>query len=364
MAIDEEAVRRDLPGIIKDIASKQVDLGIDIVNDGEYGKFGGSGHYLSDRLSGWDVPPPEQELPPHSITIRDEQEFPGFYEANPRGLAWGRAARPTGDKPIRSDAPIFCTGPLSFVGQGQVAFDIANIQSAVADKPAVQPFIAVAAVGLIEHWLKNRYYKDDEAFLFGLADAMHDCYKAITDAGILLQIDDPDVSDAWGMYPGMSIEEYRKYAQLRGEALNHALRDCPQDLIRLHVCWGSGHGPHKNDIDLRHIVDLIFMRKAGSYSIEAANPRHSHEWEVFETFKLPEGVTLMPGVIGHTSDLIEHPELVSQRLVQFANLVGRENVIAGTDCGMGNRLSHPELAWAKLESLVEGSRIASKKLWN
>jgi 5-methyltetrahydropteroyltriglutamate--homocysteine methyltransferase len=162
----------------------------------------------------------------------------------------------------------------------------------------------------------------------------------------------------------MSIEGYRKYAQLRVEALNHALRDCPEELIRLHVCWGSGHGPHKNDLDLHHIVDIVFEAKAGCYNIEAANPRHEHEWEVFETFKLPDGKTLMPGVVGHTSDHIEHPELVAERLMRYANLVGRDSVLAGTDCGVGNRVSHPELSWAKLDALVEGAHIASKKLWN
>jgi 5-methyltetrahydropteroyltriglutamate--homocysteine methyltransferase len=199
--------------------------------------------------------------------------------------------------------------------------------------------------------------------LHGIADAMREEYRAIVEAGFLLQIDDPDLPDGWQMYPDMSVAEYRHYAELRVEALNYALSGIPREKIRLHVCWGSFHGPHENDIPLRDIVDIVFKVRAASYSIEASNPRHEHEWRVFENVRLPEGAVLIPGVVGHCTDFIEHPELVAERLVRYAKLVGRERVMAGTDCGLGPRVGHAKIAWAKLEALVEGARLASRELW-
>jgi 5-methyltetrahydropteroyltriglutamate--homocysteine methyltransferase len=222
--------------------------------------------------------------------------------------------------------------------------------------PAVAP-------GTVEHWLYNQHYKTDEDYLFALADALHDEYKAITDAGLSIQIDDPDLPDGWQMFPTMSVENYRKYASVRVEALNHALRDCPEDKIRLHVCWGSGLGPHKNDIDLRDIIDIILNVKAQVYSIEAANPRHQHEWRVWQEVRLPDGKSLMPGVVGHATDIVEHPRLIADRLIQYAGLVGKENVIAGTDCGVGSRVWNGEIAWAKFAAMAEGARFASQELW-
>jgi 5-methyltetrahydropteroyltriglutamate--homocysteine methyltransferase len=183
------------------------------------------------------------------------------------------------------------------------------------------------------------------------------------DAGFLLQIDDPDLPDGWQMYPDMSIADYRRHAELRVDALNHALRGIPREKVRLHVCWGSFHGPHQSDIPLRDIIDIVFKVRAGSYSIEASNPRHEHEWRVFEDVKLPEGAVLIPGVVGHCTDFIEHPELVAERLVRYAKQVGRENVMAGTDCGLGPRVGHAKIAWAKLEALAEGARLATRELW-
>ena len=211
--------------------------------------------------------------------------------------------------------------------------------------------------------MANEYYKDDEAFLFANAEAMREEYNAIVDAGFLLQIDDPDLPDGWACLPKITVPEYRKYAALRIDALNHALRDIPKEKVRLHVCWGSFHGPHHDDIPLRDIIDLIFRVRAGSYSIEASNPCHEHEWRVFEDVKLPEGATLVPGVVGHCTDFIEHPDLVAERLVRYAKLVGRENVLAGTDCGLGTRVGHPSICWAKFEAMAEGARRATKMLW-
>jgi 5-methyltetrahydropteroyltriglutamate--homocysteine methyltransferase len=217
--------------------------------------------------------------------------------------------------------------------------------------------------GTIEHWLANDYYKTDEEFLFAIAEVMREEYRAIVDAGLLLQIDDPDLPDGWNCLLAITLPEYRKYAALRVEALNHALSGIPKEQVRLHVRWGSHHGPHHDDVPLKDIIDLIFRIQAGSYSIEASNPCHEHEWRVFEEVKLPEGATLIPGVVGHCTDFIEHPDLVAERLVRYANLVGRENVLAGTDCGLGTRVGHPSICWAKFEAMAEGARRATKTLW-
>jgi 5-methyltetrahydropteroyltriglutamate--homocysteine methyltransferase len=215
----------------------------------------------------------------------------------------------------------------------------------------------------MEHWLRNEYYKSDEELLFAIADAMKEEYKAIIDAGFVLQIDDPDLPDGWQMYPDWTVEQYHKYAAARVEALNGALAGLPQDRIRFHTCWGSQHGPHMADIELRHIIDLILAVRAECISVEAANPRHDHDWKLWEEVKLPAGRSLMPGVISHVTNHIEHPELVAQRLVRYARIVGRENVIAGTDCGMGSRVGHAEVCWAKFRAMSEGARIATKELW-
>ncbi|HSL78776.1 MAG TPA: epoxyalkane--coenzyme M transferase, partial [Pseudolabrys sp.] len=200
-------------------------------------------------------------------------------------------------------------------------------------------------------------------YLFAIANAMHEEYKAIVDAGFILQIDDPDLADAWQMHPEMNVAEYRKYQEIRIDALNHALRDVPTDRVRFHMCWGSYHGPHKYDIPLRDIVDLILRVRAGAYSIEASNPCHEHEWRVWQATKLPDGKILIPGVAGHYSDFIEHPRSIADRLVQYAKVVGRENVIAGTDCGIGTRVGRPKVAWAKFQAMAEGARLATQELW-
>jgi 5-methyltetrahydropteroyltriglutamate--homocysteine methyltransferase len=240
--------------------------------------------------------------------------------------------------------------------------DVANLKAAAAGLD-VEPYLPAVTPGTIEHWLFNEYYSSDEELLFAIADAMHEEYREITDAGILLQLDDPDLPDGWQMYPSMDVAEYRRYAELRVEAINRALQGIPEERVRLHICWGSGHGPHTNDVPLRDIVDIVLKVRAGCYSVEAANPRHEHEWRVWEEVKLPEGKSLMPGVVGHATDVVEHPRVVADRLVRYARVVGRENVIAGTDCGIGTRVGHGEIAWAKLASMVQGARMATNELW-
>jgi 5-methyltetrahydropteroyltriglutamate--homocysteine methyltransferase len=285
------------------------------------------------------------------ITARDEARFPGYFAANPR-------VRPIGPPTM----PV-CVEKLRHVSYADLAADLANFKAALATVNVVEGFMPTNTPGTIEHWMANEYYKDDEEFLVAIAEVMREEYRAIVDAGFLLQIDDPDVPDGWNCLPDITLPEYRKYAALRVEALNHALAGIPTDNVRLHVCWGSHHGPHHDDIPLSDIIDLIFRVNAGSFSIEASNPRHEHEWRVFETVRLPEGATLVPGVVGHDTDFIEHPDLVAERLVRYARLVGRENVLGGTDCGLGTRVGHPSICWAKFAALVEGARRATRTLW-
>ncbi|HLF77630.1 MAG TPA: cobalamin-independent methionine synthase II family protein [Dehalococcoidia bacterium] len=356
---DKDLLARRLRESVAETVRMQIASGIDSVNDGELSKTNFT-NYVRERLSGFErrqLGP--NDPPPLLITGRDIQDFPEYFAS---GLG-GFAAQPGFAGRGPSQTQVFCVGPLQYVGKQDLDTDITNFKAALQGVNVAEAYLPANTPGTIEHWLRNQYYKSDEEFLYAIADVMREEYNAIANAGFTLQIDDPDLPDGWQMFPSMSVADYRKYAGLRIEALNHALRDIPEDLIRLHVCWGSFHGPHKHDIPLADIVDLIFKVKAGSYSIEASNPAHEHEWRVFENFKLPEGKVLIPGVIGHATDFIEHPDLVAQRLVRYANLVGRENVIAGTDCGMGPRVGHARICWAKFEAMAEGARRATKELW-
>jgi 5-methyltetrahydropteroyltriglutamate--homocysteine methyltransferase len=343
--------KQKVPEAVKEVVRRQADMGIDIVNDGEYSKTRGFSEYVRDRLNG--VGQGKEAHQRLNIMGRDAIDFPGFVGAKFARFLHSPSA----------GAVTACIGPISYFGTQSTHADIIALRDALKGLD-VQGYLPAIAPGTIEHWLRDEHYRNAETFLFAIADAIAEEYRAIADAGFLLQIDDPDLPDGWQMFPDMSVKEYRKYAAMRVEALNHALRGIPSEQVRLHICWGSNHGPHKNDIPFEHIVDLMLRVKASCYSFEFSNPRHEHEWRVWETVKLPDGKTIMPGVVGHASDIIEHPQVVADRLMQFARLVGRENVIAGTDCGLATRLSHPELTWAKLEALVEGAEIASNELWN
>jgi 5-methyltetrahydropteroyltriglutamate--homocysteine methyltransferase len=366
-AAAEPAFQAELPGAVAEVVAQQVEAGVDVVNDGEISKRGLFTGYIRDRMTGfeerWLAP---GEPPPNAgVTGRDQRDFPGFFAAGLGGFRFGAGGviAPSGapETPGRRLAYV-CTAPLRYTGAGAVQADIDRLKAAVRDEGA-EPFLPAITPGTVEHWLRDERYGDVESFLFAIADVLHEEYQAITDAGLLLQVDDPDLPDGWQMFPDMTVDDYRRYAALRVEALNHALRGIPEDQVRLHVCWGSHHGPHRDDIPLRDIVDLVLAVPAGCYSIEAANPRHEHEWAIWEDVKLPEGKSLMPGVVGHATDIIEHPELVAQRLIRYAELVGRENVIAGTDCGLGGRVGHAEIVWAKLADLAAGARMASAWLW-
>jgi 5-methyltetrahydropteroyltriglutamate--homocysteine methyltransferase len=251
---------------------------------------------------------------------------------------------------------------LAFTGQAEVQRDIRNIKAA-CEGLDVEPFLSGVSPGTIEHWLWNEYYPDQETFLFSIAEVLHEEFQAIADAGIIIQIDDPDLPDAWQMYPDWSVAQYQEYAEVRVEAINRSIAGIPEDLVRLHICWGSQHGPHLNDLPLEDLIELVYQVKAQCYSIEASNSRHEHEWSVFKDWPLPEGKILMPGVVGHASDIVEHPQTVANRLVRYAEVVGRENILAGTDCGLSHRVGGPEICWAKLSALSDGAALASAHLW-
>jgi len=347
---DAEALARRTREAVADVVEKQIECGIDIVNDGELGKSNFS-RYTKERLGGFIERPAGADFKPTSIFGRDMVEFTEYFN---RG---GRTS-------IGHHARIFyCVEPLTYIGQEEVKADITNLKSALQGKQLEEGFLPAVAPGTMEHWMKNEYYKTQEEYLFAISAAMAEEYRAIVDAGFVLQIDDPDLADAWQMHPQMTTVEYRKYQELRIEALNHGLKDLPEDRIRFHMCWGSYHGPHKYDIPLNEIVGLVLKVRAGCYSIEASNPCHEHEWRVWEGVKLPDGKLLMPGVIGHYSDFIEHPRAIADRLIRYAKIVGRENVIAGSDCGIGSRVGHPQVGWAKFQAMAEGARIASRELW-
>jgi 5-methyltetrahydropteroyltriglutamate--homocysteine methyltransferase len=367
---DQREFNRRVADAVAEIVEKQEGAGIDIVNDGEESKSWLN--YARDRLGGLVRRPLSAgEEATDSITAREETEFGEYFRTVgfgfSRGFAGGGALREVRDAAaiagVVAPMAVFCTGPLEYIGMEAAQTDIENIEKAVAGKELADAVLTAIAPGTIEHWLRNQYYPDTESFLFAIADAMNAEYRAITDAGIILQIDDPDLPDAWAIHPEMTLSQYRDYAELRVEAINRALKGVPEDMVRLHICWGSVHGPHVHDLPLRDFVDIVLKVKAQAYSIEAANPRHDHEWTVWQDVKLPDGKILIPGVVGHYTDIIEHPELIAERLESYASVVGRENVIAGTDCGLGPRVGHPKIAWAKFEAMAEGARIASQRLW-
>jgi 5-methyltetrahydropteroyltriglutamate--homocysteine methyltransferase len=347
---DPAALAKRIREAVAEVVQKQIECGVDIINDGELGKSNFS-RYTRERVSGFVERAPNADFKPTSIFGRDMIEFRDYFNRGGR-TAIGHHAR-----------VFYCVEPLTYIGQDEVKADIENLTAALQGKKFEEAFLPAIAPGTMEHWMKNEYYPTAEAYLFAIAEAMHEEYKAIVDAGFILQIDDPDLADAWQMHPEMSLADYRKYQEMRIDALNHGLRDLPADRVRFHMCWGSYHGPHKYDLPLKDIADLILKVNAGAYSIEASNPCHEHEWRVWQDLKLPAGKSLIPGVIGHYSDFIEHPQAIADRLVRYAKIIGRDNVIAGTDCGIGSRVGHPQVGWAKFQSMAEGARIATKELW-
>ena len=347
--VDQTAFSERVRGAVADIVKKQIGCGLDIINDGEVGKSNFS-RYARDRLSGFIEREVRASDQASTIYARDLTEFSDYFTAR---------TSHRGDNIKR----VFCNASLKYIGQGSLQAEIADFKAGLSGQKYEEAFLPAIAPGTIEHWMKNDYYANDEAYLAAIADAMHEEYQAIVDAGFLLQIDDPDLPDGWQFMSQMTVPEYRKYAELRVEALNHGLRGIPAERVRFHTCWGSYHGPHKYDIPLRDIIDIILKVKADTISIEAANPRHEHEWRVWQEVKLPSGKVLVPGVVGHATDIVEHPQAIADRLVRYAKIVGRENVMAGTDCGLGPRVGSAQICWAKFEAMAEGARLATKELW-
>lgn len=349
--VDPQKVEPLLHDALVYVLRKQAEAGVDIVSNGELHRHGYGFTYYGRRLSGLESRKiKEGEAAWMSQQTRERKEFPEFYA----DLGWkGPSER------------IVCTGPITYIGDAEVAKDIEAFKAALADANVrvEEAFMCALAPGWLEHFFHNEYYDRDEELVFALAEAMRSEYRAIVDAGFVLQIDDPALPDTYDMLdPPPPIEEYRKFAAFRIDALNYALEGLPEDRIRYHICWGSWHGPHTHDLPLEHVVDLMLRVKAGAYSVEAANPRHEHEWKIWRETKLPEGKILIPGVISHATNVVEHPELVADRIEAFASVVGPENVIASTDCGLGGRV-HPDIAWAKIASLTEGARLASERLF-
>jgi 5-methyltetrahydropteroyltriglutamate--homocysteine methyltransferase len=360
---DAATIAAEVTPAIAEIVKRQAEIGIDCIGDGEFWTARSLAHY-SAHFAGVEARPVAEGEPPttrHSTRERDA--FPDFYGDMDRAgtlfLVPGERPMPPVTVRVVARGPVKSKGPEA-INRQLDAFKAAIAQAGTAVDEA---FVPVLAPGWLDHFIFNEYYKSEEEFLFALADALRVEYRAVIAAGFVLQIDDPGLPDWWDMLkPEPSVEAYRRFARLRIDAVNHALAGLPEEKVRYHLCWGSWHGPHTHDLPLEHIVDLILEVKAQTYSFEAANVRHEHEWRVWQTVKLPPGKMLMPGVVSHATNLVEHPQLVADRILRYAAIAGRENVVAGTDCGLGGRV-HADLAWAKLATLVEGARLASNSLW-
>ncbi len=365
----DDKLQPRLRGAVADIVRQQAQTGVDVVNDGEYGKamrsgmdFGAWWSYVYPRLQGFALREEEAKKGRGAWTFgsKERKDFAEFYAAEASAAA--SAARQSGS----SSAALYgltCTAPVKYIGHASIKRDLENLAAAVRASPVEDVFMTAVSPATLQI-LPNEYYKSSEDYTWALAEAVHEEYKAIVDAGFILQIDDPalvDIYDWWFSMDG-DIAGYRKWAAFQVEALNHALEGIPEDRVRFHICWGSWHGPHQGDVQLKDVVDLLLKVKAQAYVIEAGNVRHEHEWKIWKNIKLPQGKILIPGVVSHATNVLEHPELIADRLIRFASVVGRENVIAGTDCGLGGRV-HPQIAWAKLAALSEGAKLASKELW-
>jgi 5-methyltetrahydropteroyltriglutamate--homocysteine methyltransferase len=353
--VDDDAYGKCLRDSVAEVVRQQAQTGIDVVSDGEFGKSISWSQYVLERLSGFERRPVKPDANPFKRGV-DRARFAEFYaELDAREV-------------VSTTSDSICVGPIAYTGQAELKRDIDNLKAALIGVSVEEAFLPVAAPGSVIPDRKNEYYKSDEECLVAIGEAMRTEYKTIVDAGFLLQLDDARTAVTFDrMVPPASFSDYRKWVARHVEVLNHAIAGLPPERIRYHVCWGSWPGPHVSDVPLKEIVDLILSVKVGAYVIEGANPRHEHEWKVWQDVKLPEGSVLIPGVISHATNVVEHPELVAERICRYARLVGRENVLAGTDCGFAqgpfHRRVHPSIMWAKLEALVEGARIASKELW-
>ena len=354
--IDAEAFAARVKSAVAEVVRKQAEAGIDIVADGEMGRFGFI-PYVNERLTGL-----EARSNPRSegtwARSREHLAFPEYY-------AW--AAQMPGAAGGAPRTQWVCTGPIAYKGQEALKRDIDNLKAALAQVRHEEAFMPAVSPAQLAGWNKNEYYKTEEEFRIAIADALREEYKAIVDAGLVLQIDDPQLASHYTTHPELDIAQCRNVASATVELLNHALAGIPAERVRYHTCYGINMGPRVHDLELKHIIDIMLRINAGAFSFEAGNPRHEHEWKVWETAKLPQGKVLIPGVVTHGSNFVEHPEAVAQRIGRFAEAVGRENVIAGADCGFASFSTtcevHPTVVWAKLAALGEGARLASRELW-
>jgi 5-methyltetrahydropteroyltriglutamate--homocysteine methyltransferase len=353
---DQSAYESCLKESIADVVRRQAEIGIDVPSDGEFGKAISWNQYVVERLSGFELRDIPKGYRP-GLPGADRTRFKEFYaELDQR-------------EPMANPKLVACVGPVKYVGQDIVRRDIENFKAALKGVKVEEAFMPVVAPSSVLPDRKNEYYKSEDDWREAITEAMRVEYQMIVDAGFVLQIDDARAANAFDrMVPPATMDEYRRWLAKFVESLNVALEGIPEDRIRYHICWGSWPGPHVSDVALKDIVDLILKVRAGAYVIESANPRHEHEWQVWKDVKLPPGRILIPGVISHATNVVEHPELVSERIQRFARLLGRENVMAGTDCGFAQgtfyRRVHPSIMWAKFEAIVEGARLASKQLWS
>jgi 5-methyltetrahydropteroyltriglutamate--homocysteine methyltransferase len=349
--VSQQAYEAILKRSVADLVRKQAEAGIDVVSDGELGKVSWA-TYILDRVSGFEIR--RDRMQPLVWLGRDRERFPEFFAKEMPNALTGAPTE-------------VCVGPIEYRGQAAMRRDIENFKDALAEVQVAEAFLPVVAPASTAYNGINEYYPSELEYVYAIADALKQEYQAILEAGLLVQVDDAVLANMYDHLVQTSPEHYRKWGQLRIDALNHALHGIPEDRVRYHVCFGSWHVPHVADAPLEELIDLILQVKAGAYSIEAANPRHEHEWRVWETAKLRDGQILIPGVITHHITTVEHPRLIADRIIRFAKLVGRENVIAGTDCGFaqsqGTQRVHPSVMWAKFEALAEGARIATQELW-
>jgi 5-methyltetrahydropteroyltriglutamate--homocysteine methyltransferase len=354
---DEMAYQKCLTDSVDEVVNQQAKTGVDIVSDGEFGKSISWSQYALERLSGFERRAIKSEAATPFKRGADRTRFAEFY------------AELDAREGVATTTEAICVGPIKYTGQAELQRDIDNFKAALKTAKVEEAFLPVAAPASVIPDRKNEYYKNEEELQAAIAAAMHTEYKMIIDAGFLVQLDDARNAVTYDrMVPPATFADYKSWLAQQVEIINHAIEGLPQDRIRYHVCWGSWPGPHVSDVPLKDIVDLILKVKVGAYVIEGANPRHEHEWQVWKNAKLGPGQVLIPGVISHATNVVEHPELVSERIVRLAKIVGRENVIAGTDCGFAqgpfHRRVHPSIMWAKLEALVAGARLASKELWS
>lgn len=352
---DERAYESRLGEAVAEVVAAQARVGLDVVDDGEFGKAGFM-HYVNQRLAGFEPGAAPRAGNPFAAS-REFRAFPEYYASVGLGTAGPAAKAPR----------LTCTGPITYKGHAELERDIANLKRALAGVGVREAFMPAVSPSNVEEWQRNAYYASSDEFVAAIADAMRAEYKAIVDAGLLLQIDDPRLVTYYNVTPEATVADCRRWAERRVEVLNHALRGLPRERIRFHTCYGINIGPRVHDMALKDIVDLMLRVNAGAYSFEAANPRHEHEWRVWRDVKLPDGAVLIPGVITHSNVMVEHPETVADRIVRFAEVVGRENVIAGADCGFGTFAGSEEIqeriVWAKFEALAQGAALASARLW-